>query len=484
MTNEAETPKRINSGSSLDASEGRVFVRDGLRSFRKTYRVREVYWGAGILAFLAGVFAWVRHKGANPDPSLYDMSAALAAGPVNPEHTPVERSGANPERHPQVAAAAHGGPAVDSAAVAAQRGAVGGAVAQRGALPDGLAIGGFGEGKIGAYTPENLYVKINGRAEFYESFGVQSMHAVTLESPSGTSIEIELYDLGAARNALGTYNGERPPGQESQVENGTYFRFDRNAAFLARGTYYVRFVGSDESPPVVAEVRRLVQLFKDELPGAELPWAFGLFVDQLKLPASTVSYARENAFSFGFASDVYKATLSAPDAVDNMEAFVSVKADPAQAKGEAKQYQDGFKSLGLPAGKTPAGVPLFKDEFLGTFSTATASERWVVGVRGAPSAARAAEVLKQLEQGLRAMPADVRAGAQPSNDSEQGEAAGGAAPLVRAEPGQAEPAGAAGGVGGAGGSEVTFGAGAGPSAPASPSGGEPAKPAQLEGDEQ
>lgn len=431
MTNKVEIPER--GGGSVDATDGRVFVRDGLRSFRKTYRVREAYWGAGILAFLAGVFGWVRYKGAHPDPSLYDMSAALATSPVKPEHTAAERDeaqqrGANPERHPQ--AAGHTASAAGSALV------------QRGALPDGLAAGGFGEGKVGAYTPENLYVKINGRAEFYESFGVQSLHSVTLDAPSGASVEIELYDLGEARNALGTYNGERPPEKPSQFENGTHFRFDRNAAFLARGSFYVRFVGSDESPAVLAEVQRLVQLFRDELPGAELPWAFSLFVDQMKLDASTVSYARENAFSFGFASDVYKATLSPPDAIDNMEAFVAVKAGPAEAKAAARQYQEGFRGLGVAGGKTPAGVPLFKDEFLGTFSTATASERWVVGVRGAPDAQRAAEILKQLEDGLRALPADVLARAQPSSEARAGEGSEAAPPTSASSAASAAPAAA------------------------------------------
>ncbi len=429
MTNKLETAER--SSTSLDASEGRVFVRDGLRSFRKTYRVREVYWGAGILAFLAGVLAWVRHKGAHPDPSLYDMSAALATSPLEPA------AGSEQARSAAGVLAQVASPARSGLAAPADK-----PIAQRGALPQGLAAGGFGEGKIGSYTPDNLYVKINGRAEFYQSFGVQSMHSVTLDAPGGASIEIELYDLGEARNALGTYNGERPPEKESRFENGTYFRFDRNAAFLARGPYYVRFVGSDESAPVLAEVQRLVQLFKDELPGAELPWAFGLFVDQLKVDASAVSYARENAFSFGFASDVYKATLSPADAVDNMEAFVAVKTDAAQAKAAAKQYQEGFEGLGVAGGKTPGGVPLFKDEFLGTFSTATASERFVIGVRGAPDARRAAEVLKQLEEGLRALPEAVRASAQPSNDAqggEEGEAAA-ARPAGESKPAAAEAA--------------------------------------------
>lgn len=471
MTNKVEAPER---SGSLDATEGRVFVRDGLRSFRKTYRVREAYWGAGILAFLAGVFGWVKYKGQNPDPSLNDMSAALASSPVKPEHTAAERSdaqlrGANPERHP--GAAAHGGPSAGAEAP----------LVQRGALPEGLSTGGFGEGKIGAYTPENLYVKINGRAEFYESFGVQSLHAVTLDAPTGASVEIELYDLGQARNALGTYNGERPPEKPSQFENGTYFRFDRNAAFLARGPFYVRFVGSDESPAVLAEVQRLVQLFKDKLPGAELPWAFSLFADQLKLDASTISYARENAFSFGFASDVYKATLSAADAVDNMEAFVSVKTSAAEARAAAKQYQDGFKGLGVPGGKTSAGVPLFKDEFLGTFSTATASERFVVGVRGAPDAKRAGEILKQLEQGLRALPADVLARAQPSGDAHAGEGSevgstASAESQGAGSPAPADPSSSA--------EDEERGAGVGRSAPAPAAEAAPEGAVKLEGEEE
>jgi hypothetical protein len=288
-------------------------------------------------------------------------------------------------------------------------------------LPPELAAGAFREGKIGAYTPDNVYVKIDGRAEYYLGFGLKGMHSVTLESNSGASVEIELYDLGASRNALGCYNGERAPGAESTVESGSTFRFDRNAAFLTRGPYYARFVGSDESPEVVAEVKRLLELLRAKLPAEELPWAFDLFVDQLKLPASQVSYARENAFSCGFAHDVYKVSLSAANSQENMEAFVAVKADAAAAASMAKQFQDGFRSLGAAAGQTPAGVALFKDEFLGSFSGATASERWVFGVNSAPSAERAHRVLQQLAQGLHALPEAVRAKAQPAPEPAKGD---------------------------------------------------------------
>ncbi len=395
-----------------------MFVRDGLRSFRRTYRLQEVYWGAAIAAGLLGVFLWVRYKGAHPDPSLYDMSAALAGGKA-----PAAQQGVGAERAPLAdrgRGAAVQEPARANPAPAPASEASSGAT-ERGPLPPDLSAGAFREGKIGAYTPENLYVKIDGRAEYYLGFGLKGMHSVTLEAGSGASVEIELYDLGAARNALGCYNGERAPGAESTVESGSTFRFDRNAAFLTRGPYYARFVGSDETPEVVAEVKRLVELLRQKLPAEERPWAFDLFVDQLKLPASQVSYARENAFSFGFARDVYKVSLSAAASQENMEAFVAVKADAAAASALAKQFQDGFRSLGAAAGQTPAGVALFKDEFLGSFSGATASDRWVFGVNSAPSAERAHQVLQQLEQGLHALPEAVRAKAQPAPEPAKGD---------------------------------------------------------------
>ena len=398
MTNRVEA--REHSGRKAGANEERVFVREGLRSYRRTYRLQEVYWGAAIAAGLLGVFLWVRYKGAHPDPSLYDMSAALSAGSAAPALQEAAR--ANPAPVPAAAPATSDG-------------------ADRGPLPPGLAAGAFHEGKIGAYTPDNLYVKIDGRAEYYLGFGLKSMHSVTLEANSGASVEIELYDVGAARNALGCYNGERAPGAESTVENGSTFRFDRNAAFLTRGPYYARFVGSDETAEVVAEVKRLVELLRAKLPAEERPWAFDLFVDQLKLPASQVGYARENAFSFGFAHDVYKVTLSAADSQENMEAFVAVKADAAAASSMARQFQDGFRSLGAAAGQTPSGVPLSKDEFLGSFSSATSSDRWVIGVSSAPSAERAHQVLQQLEQGLHALPEAVRAKAQPAPEPAKGD---------------------------------------------------------------
>jgi hypothetical protein len=425
--------------------EERIFVRDGFRSFRRTYSVAEVYWGLGTGAVLLAILGWVSWKGAHPDPSLFDMSAALSGGSSAPALVPVERRAGERLGAPR---ATGDGPAASRSAaepaLPSSDPSEAAATHERGPLPAGLASDGFREGKISAYTADNLYIKIDGRASYFQSFGVKTMHSVTLEGASegsGTSVDVEVYDLAESRNAIGAYNGERPPGIESTVEDGSTYHFDRNAAFLARGPYYVRFIGSDESPPVVAEVRRLLELFRREIHGEALPWGFALFVDQLKLSPSVVTYVKSNAFSFGFARDVYKASLSAPDSRDDMEAFVVATADPAAARALAARYAEGFSSLGAPAGQTPGHAKLFKDEFLATFSAATQSERWLIGVRGAPSAAKAAEVLTSLEHGLAALPAEVRARAVPSPGLDEPESDPGSAaadPAGRAEPGATE----------------------------------------------
>lgn len=411
----------------------RVFVRDGFRSFRRTYSVKEVYYGAATGGVLVGILGWIGWKGAHPDPSLFDMSAALSGS---------DSAGAPAEdTAPRRAGERLGAPRANEGSPGS-----GGAAGseERGPLPAGLASAAFHEGKIGRYSADDMYIKINGRAGYFQSFGARSLHVLTLEGPevSGmpSSVDIELYDLGESRNAIGAYNGERPPGIEATVADGSTFHFDRNAAFLARGPYYARFIGSDESVVVVAEVRRLLEVFRGAIAGQALPWGFALFVDQLKYPASAVTYVKSNAFSFGFARDVYKVSLSPGDSQEDMEAFVVASADAAAAGALSAQYAEGFASLGAAAGQTPAHVKLFKDEYLGTFAGAAAFERWVFGVRGAPSASRASAVLEQVRGGLAALPAEVRERAVPSDDRDApagGDYAGGSAPEP---PGGALPA--------------------------------------------
>lgn len=360
----------------------RVFVKDGFRSYRRTYRVAEVWWGLGTLGVLGGLVAWVAWRGAHPDPALFDVSAALKPGEAL-------------------------------------------APVKRGPLPEGLTVSGWREGKVGEFSADNLYVKINGRAGFFQSFGVKTLHALTLEGEGAAgaapSIDIELYDMAEGKNALGIYSGERVPGVESTVTANATHHFDRNAAFVARGAYYARLIGSEESEAVKAALEHLVRVLEEKLPAGEQPWAFQLFVDGLGYAAARVAYLKENAFSFGFARDVYTVQLSPADSNDDMQGFVVAEDDEAKAAALAEQYGEGFESMGKSAGRTLGGVALAEDEVLKSYSAVTSSERWVVGVRGAPSKAEAHEVLERLLGGMRALPAAVKARALPASAETGGE---------------------------------------------------------------
>jgi hypothetical protein len=112
----------------------------------------------------------------------------------------------------------------------------------------------------------------------------------------------------------------------------------------------------------------------------------------------------------------------------------------------AVQYADGFASLGKAAGEGPGGARWAADEFLGTLSGAIAVERWVIGVRGAPSRERANAELERMRQGIIALPEAVRTRAVPgaTSDAEAGGEYGAAEPEAPAagerEAGEAPPA--------------------------------------------
>jgi len=330
----------------------RIFVQNGRRLYRRRFSASETRAGIVILLILAGIVAWVAWKGAHPDPTLFMLDIDLA------------QSGA---------------------AVTADRGPV----------PTGLAVAGWSEGEVSSFDPDNLYVKINGREGFYKSFGFEMLYFLSIVSDEDaqTAVDIELYDLGNPANAVGCYSGERSPGAKPEASASGLRHIDRNALYLTRGRYYLRAIGSEESPEVLAQLTQLQNRFEGELPGEPLPWGVTLFVAHMGMDPGRVGYAPENAFSFGFARDVYSATLD-----DDAELFVTPAAHEAAAGDLAAQFRDGFRQYGEDDGD------FIRDRYLGTFASAAPSGAWVVGVRGATDREAARSAMERLAGVVREMP--------------------------------------------------------------------------------
>jgi hypothetical protein len=368
--------------SGLDATERRVLNPRPFHILRKTYSVTEAKAGGAVLAILVLVAAWVGWRGAHPDPSLFADPASVA--PARGVAV-VEAEGRR----------AHDGPVFAGAppTSAAPRG--------RGGLPEGLAGSGWSEEAPSRFDAEDLYVKIDGRADFFLARGFRSLDSVMLSGPADAAVDVELYDLGSPENALGAFSAEKPPETKAASGGGTSWYLARNALFVARGSSYARALGSDESPVVLAQLEHLRKAFESGIAAGEKPWTVALFGDALGVPPDRLQYAAENAFSFGFARNVSSATLDDGET----ELFVLPAGDVANATALAAKFEEGFLSYGEKT--VVAGTSWIRDRDLGAFSRATVAGTMVVGVRGAPEAAKATEALAKIERAVLALPPDV-----------------------------------------------------------------------------
>jgi hypothetical protein len=397
--------------------EDRLIVRDGWKHYRRTYSLTEVRWGLAAAGFLVLLVGWVFWKGRHPDPSLFtDGASLLEAGDkakvtVTPPGAPPV-TGAPGGAASTVPSAAGQGAALETAAAPAPVGETGGAVG-RGPLPRGLAGAGWTEDKVVSFDEENLYVKIDGRADYFRAFHFKRMHSVLLTSgaDSNLTIDVEMYDVTNAANALGAYSGERPPNAKVEVTEAGLHHFDRNALYLARGPYYIRVIGSDETPPIAEKLRQIADKMLAEVGGEPLPWSYGLFIGQMNLGADKITYSAKNAFSLGFADDVWAVRPEGKDS--DLELFVSARASAAAGRKLATQLKTAFLELGEPAGKAGA-VPLVKDRFLGLYSGAGSSDRFVYGVRGATSVQAAGAELDRVQKALAGAPPDLLKRAVPA----------------------------------------------------------------------
>lgn len=337
----------------MPRKDDRVFVKNGFRHYRKTYNLTEVHIGMVLLLGLALVVAWVIVKGQHPDPSL----TALDVVAVGVKEVKVER----------------------------------------GPLPKDLAMEGWKEGPVRVFEFENLYEKINGREGYYKSFGFKQLHFMTLEleGAPNTIVDIELFNLDKAVNALGAYNGERDKEAAPKVGDQGLTHYSRNALYMTRGQYYLRAVGSDESEPVLQELRHILARFEADLDGEALPWSYALFLGKLNLAPDAIAYFTENAFGFSdFATDVNVGRLA-----DETELFVKISADNAAASKLAEQFNQGF----LGYGEAQAGG-FISDRYIQTLSKTASQGPWVYGVRGAPDVAAASAGMQRLARALEGFP--------------------------------------------------------------------------------
>jgi hypothetical protein len=120
--------------------------------------------------------------------------------------------------------------------------------------------------RISRYSRENLYVKIDGRAEFYLQSGMVAMTfgAYPSVDDSRRTVDVYWYDMGDPANASGVYRAEAPP-DATRVGIGDEGYEVGGAVFFRKGAGYVQVLPGDPVDADGLAARAIAQRFADWL---------------------------------------------------------------------------------------------------------------------------------------------------------------------------------------------------------------------------
>ena len=237
---------------------------------------------------------------------------------------------------------------------------------------------GWKRGKIETYNANNLYEKIDGRAELYISYDVVELVCTSYkrEKDEGMFVDVFIYDMGSPQNAFGIYSYERA-GVGKRIKLGEDGYEAGGSIYFWKGCYYVQVVAAFEDEAMKQLCLSLAKTIESQLKGGQSKiWGLESLPKE-GLVSGSIVYIKRKAFGHDFLEDVYTAQYRYGG--KNIKAFVSKckSANDARAKlakwkevvGKYGQVMKSEQYKGQPlfAGKSGGGfvVVFCKNELLG-----------------------------------------------------------------------------------------------------------------------
>ena len=124
-------------------------------------------------------------------------------------------------------------------------------------------------GEVLIYDADNLWEYINGAAELFVSYGVESCHTTDLMA-DGLTVTVDLYEMGTRLNAFGVYEREAS-GEPVEIANAVSALVSPPyQALLLKGSTYAK-VNVFEGELSIEAGRGLLQALADAIPGESSP---------------------------------------------------------------------------------------------------------------------------------------------------------------------------------------------------------------------
>jgi hypothetical protein len=274
---------------------------------------------------------------------------------------------------------------------------------------------------VETYNPENLYEKIDGKAEMYLDAGFKAMTCQRFASmkDGGDWLEVFAYDMGDAVNAFGVYGQQR----RSDVVplDVTPFSYKTvDGIYFAAGGTYVEIHGSSQSSDLEAAMLAVARTVAGTVkvdPG--IAAAIATFPKEDQVAGSAALYPTE-AFGCSFLDDVY--TMQYSIGGKTVMAFASPRESAQAAAKLANDYeqfviQNGGADVSLGMADFPAKVL----KLYGTTEIVFARGSIVAGIHAAEDQMAAMNLAKKLWDNLPDTETPTAVPAEPSTEKAQKE---------------------------------------------------------------
>jgi hypothetical protein len=223
-------------------------------------------------------------------------------------------------------------------------------------LPAGWTVGKSGPRHLETFNAENLFEKIDGRAESFTQYDVRGM-AYTYYHPTGDeSNEVQLYifEMSSPLKALGKYGSEKPDGVKA-LPIGTEGYESAGSTLFHAGKYYTQIVSTKDDAKFSAFARELagrIAALQRPAPGSpgDSPGGAATTPDAYfaLLPAgpgrAAQKYVAQDVFGYSFLSDVFMADYE--EEGDSWQGFLRPYSDPKAAAEVFDKYVEGAKQDG------------------------------------------------------------------------------------------------------------------------------------------
>jgi len=199
-------------------------------------------------------------------------------------------------------------------------------------------------GEILEFDRQNLWINLDGAAEYYLDYGCVRMvtrdYRVQMDSEKGVIVTVKVFDMQSSLSAFGLFSQLRSPGA-SPVSAGDASALSTSDLIFCQARYFVSVLLFDPAQRTGALLQELAKVVSARLPkGSGLPEALQLLPPQNRLPR-TERFIRQNVLGRDFLHHAVAADYQM--GTRPLHLYVCQLGDAAAARQALKQFDSTLR---------------------------------------------------------------------------------------------------------------------------------------------